>query len=81
MNGADLRAVARRCRELSYECLDLTVAGKLRRLGENLEARAIELDEAPRASRVGSRWAALRRWMRQIRLPFWERLRTHGAHH
>jgi hypothetical protein len=39
-----LRAVARRSRDLSQECFDLTVAGELRALGEELDAKARQLD-------------------------------------
>ena len=39
-----LRAVARRSRDLSQECFDLTVAGELRALGDELDAKARQLD-------------------------------------
>lgn len=44
VDGAYLRAVARRSRDLSQECFDLTVAGELRALGEELDAKARQLD-------------------------------------
>ena len=51
VDGAYLRAVARRSRDLSQECFDLTVAGELRALGEELDAKARQLD-GHAASRV-----------------------------
>ncbi len=44
VDGAYLRAVARRSRDFSQECFDLTVAGELRALGEELDAKARQLD-------------------------------------
>jgi hypothetical protein len=44
VDSAYLRAVARRSRDLSQECFDLTVAGELRALGEELDAKARQLD-------------------------------------
>ncbi|MCC6949520.1 MAG: hypothetical protein IT539_17325 [Bradyrhizobiaceae bacterium] len=80
VDGAYLRAVARACHDLSTECFDLTVAGKLRGLGDSLEAKASELDEAARNEGAD----AVGRWVRQIRptLLAWlrERLSAHGAH-
>lgn len=66
---AYLRAVARYCRELSEECFDLTVAGKLRRLSESIEAKAREPERGRGARNAMSSWAALGRWLRQRR-PF-----------
>jgi hypothetical protein len=44
VDGAYLRALARRSRDLSQECFDLTVAGELRAFGEELDAKARQLD-------------------------------------
>ena len=46
VDGAYLRAVAGQAasRDFSQECFDLTVAGELRALGEELDAKARQLD-------------------------------------
>ena len=41
-----LRALAARFRRLSQECFDLGIAGELRAIGEELDAKARQLDRA-----------------------------------
>jgi hypothetical protein len=66
MDAAYLRVLARCCRDLSEECFDLTVAGKLRRLSESVEARAREIERVESAHGIGSGLAAFGRWVRHI---------------
>jgi hypothetical protein len=66
VDAAYLRALARCCRDLSEECFDLTVAGKLRVLSESLEARARELDRTEASHGMGAGLTAFGRWVRHF---------------
>jgi hypothetical protein len=47
-----LRSLAIRCRNLSQESFDLTIAGELRALGEELDAKSRQLDRATDSRRT-----------------------------
>ena len=55
VDGQYLRGLARRCRELSQNCFDLTVAGELRTLAEELESKSRRTDQREHGESMSER--------------------------
>jgi hypothetical protein len=67
VDGTYFRTQAKRCRELSQQCFDLTVAEQLRVLSESFEAKARDLDRASRRRGPGRLRTEIARYTERLR--------------